>query len=297
MAAATTMDAVTLYVRDLDAMVAFYTTAIALDVVDAAPGATSAAGDRRDGVVTLGRGTTPLVVLRHAPDMPAPQRGSAGLFHTAILFETRTDLAATMLRVAQHAAPLYTGSADHLVSEAFYLDDPEGNGIELYVDRPRDQWRWDGDCVVMDSLPLDPNAFVQEHLTTAAADAPQASAATVGHVHLQVGDVESARRFYVDTLGFAATAEMPSALFVSAGGYHHHMAMNTWRSMGAGPRAVTLGLGEVSLVVPTADDVAALTDRLAHHGVRAEVDGAGTPDAVLRFDDPWRNRLAVSVGA
>jgi catechol 2,3-dioxygenase len=302
MAPDTSMDAVTLYVHDIDAMVDFYTRAIALDVIESAPGSGSAstAADRREGIVTLGRGRTPLVVLRHAPDMPRAQRGQAGLFHTAILFESRAALAATMLRVAQHASGLYTGSADHLVSEAFYLDDPEGNGIELYVDRPRDQWSWDGTHVVMDSLPLDPNAFVSTHITSEAADAPAAEPAVVGHVHLQVGDVPAARRFYVDTLGFEATAEMPSALFVSAGGYHHHLAMNTWRSMGAGPRPVTLGLGEVSIVVPTTDDVAALADRLDHHGVATSYDrgaGAGEAGAALRFDDPWKNRIAVAVGA
>ena len=300
MAAGTSMDAVTLYVRDMDTMVDFYTRAIALDVIESVPGSggTSTAADRRDGVVTLGRGRTPLVVLRHAPDMPSAQRGQAGLFHTAILFENQAALAATMLRVAQHASQLYTGSADHLVSEAFYLDDPEGNGIELYVDRPREQWSWKGTQVVMDSLPLDPNAFVNTHITAAAADAPAGEPAVVGHVHLQVGDVPAARRFYVDTVGFEATAEMPSALFVSAGGYHHHLAMNTWRSMGAGPRAVTLGLGEVSIVVPTADDVAALADRLDHHGVATSYDrgaSAGEAGAALRFDDPWKNRIAVAV--
>lgn len=290
LAADTSMDAVTLYVHDIDAMVTFYTEALALQVLDHA-GTESVAADRRDGVVTIGRGTVPLVVLRHAPDMPRPARGSAGLFHTAILFDTQAALAATVLRVAEVAPELYTGSADHLVSEAFYLDDPEGNGIELYVDRSREEWTWTQGRVAMDSLALDPNAFIRTHLTEEVVAAPQEQKAVVGHVHLQVGDIASARRFYVDTVGFEVTTEMPSALFVSAGGYHHHMAMNTWGSMGAGPRAVTLGLGEVSIVVPTDDDVAALTDRLARHAVPTAHDGAA-----LTFTDPWKNRIAVSVG-
>ncbi|WP_245700886.1 VOC family protein [Sanguibacter gelidistatuariae] len=281
------MDAVTLYVHDIDAMVDFYTRAIALEVIGS--GSDSGAADRRAGVVTLGRGTVPLIVLRHAPDLPRRVRGSAGLFHTAILFESRAALAATVLRVAEVAPQLYTGSGDHLVSEAFYLDDPEGNGIELYVDRPRDEWTWAGGRVAMDTLALDPNAFIREHLTEEIAAAPGAQNAIVGHVHLQVGDVAQARSFYVDTVGFEVTVEMPSALFVSAGGYHHHMAMNTWASMGAGPRAVTLGLGEVSIVVPAPDDVAALADRLAHHQIASAHDGAA-----LTFTDPWKNRIAVS---
>lgn len=283
LAADTAMDAVTLYVADIDTMVDFYTRAVALEVV---PGQ---AADGRSGVVVLGRGTTPLIVLRHAPDLPPRRPGEAGLFHTAILFPDQAALAAVLTRVARHAPHLFTGSADHLVSEAFYLDDPEGNGIELYVDRPREQWSWESGRVVMDNRRLDPNEFVSEHLTAAGAAAPEAEPATVGHVHLQVGDVPSARRFYVDTLGFAATAQWHGALFVSAGGYHHHLAVNTWRSMGAGPRPVQLGLGEVSIVVPAREDVQALADRLRHHGVAAVDDGA-----VLTFADPWRNEIRVA---
>ncbi|GHG47843.1 glyoxalase [Flavimobilis marinus] len=278
----TTMDAVTLYVRDIDAMVRFYTQVIALDVLS------RDAQDGRPALVVLGRGATPLVALREARDLPPRQPRSAGLFHTALLFEDRAALARVVARVAAYAPELYTGSADHLVSEAFYLDDPEGNGIELYVDRPRDQWTWRDGRVQMDSLALDPNAFLTAHLD----DPEQASAApaTVGHVHLQVGDIAQARSFYAGTLGFDVTADLGSALFVSAGGYHHHLAMNTWRSMGAGPRPVQLGLGEVSIVVPARDDVVALTDRLAHRGVPTADDGA-----TLTFADPWRNEIRVAV--
>lgn len=284
------MDAVTLYVRDIDAMVEFYTKVISLNVIEG-NGRTSAANDKREGVVTLGRGMTPIMVLRHEPNLPFAQSGQAGLFHTAILFESKAALAAVIVRVAKLAGSLYTGSADHLVSEAFYLNDPEGNGIELYWDRPRDQWNWDGASVVMDSLWLDPNKFVQEHVTQEALDAPEAEEAKVGHVHLQVGDTKAARTFYVDVLGFEATSEMPGALFVAAGGYHHHMAMNVWNSRGAGPRASSLGLGEVSILVPNSDEIAALSDRLKLGGFSSHHDGAA-----LHFEDPWKNKIAVSVG-
>ena len=109
-------------------------------------------------------------------------------------------------------------------------------------------------------------------------------------MHLQVGDVAGARAFYVDALGFDVMAEWHGALFVSAGGYHHHMAMNTWNSAGAGPRASSLGLGEVTLVVPGTDDVGALRERLASHGVPIQDDGA-----TVRFEDPWRNLVRVRV--
>lgn len=288
-AAGTGMDAVTLLVGDLDRQLRFYRDAVGLDVL---PDPGERFGAARPDVVTLGRGTTPLVVLRHTPDLPPAQRGAAGLFHTALLFDDRASLAATLASVAQRAPETYVGSADHLVSLAFYLTDPEGNGVELYWDRSRDQWQHDADGrVVMDALRLDPNGFVREHLAQDLDQRPEGDA-VVGHVHLQVGDVPSARAFYVDALGFDVTAEWHGALFVSAGGYHHHLAMNTWNSAGAGPRASALGLGEVRIVVPTADDLGALADRVAFAGTRPVDDGA-----TLLFEDPWRNVVRVSAVA
>jgi catechol 2,3-dioxygenase len=290
-AAGTSMDAVTLLVEDLDLELRYYRDALALDVIEDPAG--RLAGSPRPDVVTLGRGQTPLVVLRHAPGLPRPAVGQAGLFHTAILFDNPAGLAATLASVAAKAPGTFIGSADHLVSLAFYLTDPEGNGVELYWDRSRTDWGWSPDGrVQMDSLRLDPNAFLRENLTESGLAAPSAGGAVVGHVHLQVGDVPSARAFYVDALGFDVTATWHGALFVSAGGYHHHLAMNTWNSAGAGPRASSIGLGEVAIVVPTADDVAALDARLRYHGFRSRHDGA-----TLHVEDPWLNHLQVSAEA
>lgn len=143
----------------------------------------------------------------------------------------------------------------------------------------------------MATLHLDPNAFIRDHLTdAAAAGSTAADAASVGHVHLSVGDVTTARAFYVDTLGFDVTAELDgSALFVSAGGYHHHMAMNVWNSRGAGPRMPALGLGRVDLALPDRDSLGELSERLRHHRVEIEDDGRTTT-----FTDPWRNTLHAS---
>ena len=286
-AAGTGMDAVTLLVGDLDRQLRFYRDGLALSVLDTP--ADRLVGSPADTVV-LGRAGVPLVVLRHTPDLPPAQRGSAGLFHTAILFDDEAALAATLASVAQREPGSFTGSADHLVSLAFYLTDPEGNGVELYWDRSRTLWQWDGDGHVrMDSLRLDPNGFLREHLTEQGLALPDAGRAVVGHVHLQVGDVPSARAFYVDALGFDVTMEWDSALFVSAGGYHHHLAMNTWGSAGAGPRASSLGLGEVRIAVPTADDLGALADRVRFAGVPVADDGDS-----LVFADPWRNVVRVA---
>ncbi|KQQ64841.1 glyoxalase [Microbacterium sp. Leaf320] len=272
------MNAVELLVRDLDAMTDYYQQAVTLDVLDQS-GATA----------TLGRAGEPIMRLRQEKDLPAADPRAAGLYHTAILFQDESRLAAALLSVAQRAPQTFTGSADHLVSEAFYFTDPEGNGLELYHDRPREQWQVAPDgSVHMDSLALDPNQFLRQWLAPEAVDDGQT--ATIGHVHLQVGDIPTARLFYSDILGFDVTAALGnSALFVSAGGYHHHIGMNTWQSAGAGPRAAALGLGDVRVSVPTRSDIDELADRLSFHGVPSEDDGR-----TLRLSDPWGTRLALT---
>lgn len=280
MAADTRMGAVTLRVADLDGMTAYYRDSVTLNVL-AEDGATA----------ILGRGSTPLVILEHAAELKHAGPKDAGLFHTAILFDTEADLAAAVSSVAANHPNSFTGSADHLVSKAFYFDDPEGNGVELYWDRDRTQWSWTHGRVEMASLFLDPNDFLREHLDENIAAQAFLRPATVGHVHLSVGDVGTAREFYVNRLGFETTSEFgPQALFVSAGGYHHHLAMNTWKSAGAGRRQQTLGLGLVRIEVPTADDLGSLGERLRHYGVTTRDDGK-----VLGFGDPWNNRIDVRV--
>jgi len=279
LAADTSMGAVTLLVGDLDAMTAYYRDAVALDVLS------------NDGpVVQLGRGATPVIVLQHAPELKHASPRDAGLFHTAILFESEAALAASVYSVAQAFPGSFTGSSDHLVSKAFYFTDPEGNGVELYWDRDRSQWSWTHGTIEMGTMYLDPNAFLQENLTEQSVADPRIGGAQVGHVHLQVGDVATAREFYVTRLGFAETADYAkTALFVSAGGYHHHMAMNVWNSAGAGPRLPALGLGRVDIRVPGSDDLGALTERLTHFGVQTRDDGES-----VSFDDPWANLIRVA---
>ncbi|GKV73049.1 VOC family protein [Pseudarthrobacter sp. NCCP-2145] len=274
------MGTVMLKVGNMKVMTDYYQRALGLEVIA-----------EQDGGIYLGRLQKPLVHLAPAPGLNLPGRGEAGLFHTALLFENQADLAATIATAARFEPRSFTGSADHLVSEAFYFNDPEGNGIELYWDRPRSNWSWNGTDVVMDSLALPPQRYLEQHLTEDSLERQLGSVAGVGHVHLQVGDVQTARDFYVGTLGFEKTAGWHGqALFVSAGRYHHHMAMNVWNSRGAGPRKDTLGLGEVLIEVPSGEDVGSLADRLKVAGVAAHHTGAE-----LRFEDPWRNRIRVAV--
>jgi len=287
LAADTAMGAVTLNAADLDAMTAYYRDGVGLDVLSA-----------DGGHVTLGRAGAPadgggagreIVILVQTPELRHAAPHEAGLFHTAIVFDTEAALAAAVYSVARMRPASFTGSSDHLVSKAFYFDDPEGNGVELYWDRDRSAWSWTHGQVEMSTLFLDPNAFLQEHLTERGAEGAGWGDARVGHVHLSVGDVATAREFYVDRLGWEATAELGNqALFVSAGQYHHHMAMNVWNSRGAGRRQRTLGLGEIEIVVPTTDDLGALGERMAHYGLETRDDGRS-----VEVDDPWGNLISV----
>lgn len=280
----TSMDAVTLHVGDLETMSTYYADAIALEPLE----------ERSHGRQVhrvLGRGTTPMLRLVHTPDLPGVDPRQPGLFHTAFLFDDAASLSATVYRAAQDPRSRFAGSSDHLVSEAFYFTDPEGNGIELYVDRPREQWQHrDGNLLMATEL-LDPNAYLREHLTQEAVDAGPSLAGRVGHVHLQVGDIATAEAFYLDAIGFEATVRgYPGALFASAGGYHHHVAMNTWNSAGAGPRAATLGLGDVAVTVPGRDDLDALTARLRARGLEFADDGRA-----VTVSDPWGTQVTVSL--
>jgi catechol 2,3-dioxygenase len=274
--AATSMGAVTLRAANLDHLVAFYRDGVGLEVIS--EGTYS---------VTLGHNSMPALLLEHTPNLKHAGPSSAGLFHSAFLFETQAELAAAVMSVATKYPNSFTGSADHLVSEAFYFDDPEGNGVELYFDRERTSWSWQHGQIAMDTLALDPNVYLSKHLGAN----PKVVASKIGHVHLTVGSIAQAQDFYVNQLGFETTMNWGgTALFVSAGGYHHHMAMNVWRSRGAGVREQTLGLGDVAIQLPTSDDLGQLLERLAHHRVQVRNEGD-----LVRLDDPWGNQVTLEL--
>ncbi len=265
---ATTMSAPTLLVADLESMSAYYARALAMEPLEE-----RTVGARLHRV--LGRHRVPLMKLIAEPDLPSSGPREAGLFHTAFVFGTAEGLAAAVADAVRHPATRFAGTADHAVSEAFYFTDPEGNGVELYRDRPRSTWRYEDGRIAITVDPLDPNAFLRHHFTGAAEVPGTDRAGTVGHVHLQVGDVAAARSFYVDALGFAITQDRyPGALFASAGGYHHHIAVNSWNSRGAGPRTATLGLGEIAIRVPDRASLDALAARVRAAGIRSADDGA-----------------------
>lgn len=278
------MDAVTLRVGDLTNMSDYYEKALALAPIEEA-----AIGTEVHRV--LGRGTTPMVRLVHTPGLPATDPREAGLFHTAFLFDDTASLAATVYRAAHDPRSRFAGAADHLVSEAFYFTDPEGNGIELYVDRPREAWSYVDGKLQMATLALDPRTYLGTHLDEAILQSVERQSGKVGHIHLQVGDLRQARSFYVNAIGFDPTVEdYPGALFAAAGGYHHHVAMNTWNSRGAGPRAARLGLGDVAVTLPTRDDL----DRVAERLRDERIDYADQGNALVTAD-PWGTQITLAI--
>jgi len=259
-----------LYVKNLQKVARFYQDIVRLQALETT-----------DSHVVLGHDQTPVLELIAKPEFTNAPLPSAGLFHNAIVYASRAELARNVYNILVHEPASFEGSADHLVSEAFYFHDPEFNGLELYYDRPKETWQWQDGSIKMDTLYLDPEAFIVRY----GGDKPDASL-ELGHVHLRVGDVPTARKFYVDQLGFDATADMGSALFVSVGGYHHHMAMNTWQSKGVGPRVPGLGLAEVKLILPADGSIDTLANRLTASSLSFE-----QKKGELFVDDPWGNKL------
>jgi catechol 2,3-dioxygenase len=262
----------TLRVADLARMQAFYQ-----DVLGFAP--LEATGSD----ISLGPAgaAVGLIVLREAPLAPPRPRGTAGLFHVALLYPDRAALARALHRVLELGIPI--GSADHGVSEAIYLSDPEGNGLELYADRPPEAWPpATGGQVTMYSEALD----VASVLAEARGPGPLVPPGTrIGHVHLSVADLEHAERFYGDALGFTVTQRSyPGALFLGRDGYHHHVGANTWHSRRPA-HPDTLGLAEFTMRVNDAGEYAEITSRLTRSGHLRE----RSDDVVLAQDSDGLN--------
>ena len=236
------MGRVELSVSDLERSLDYYRGTIGLALLASA-----------DGTATLGAGGTELLRLVEEPGA-TPARGYSGLFHFALLLPDRASLGRWLAHASRERVRL-TGASDHTVSEALYLRDPDSHGIEIYADRPREQW--EGRVgQLMGTRPLD-----LDDVAAAATDEQRASfdglpdGTTMGHVHLCVADVDDAVRFYRDELGFDVVAQLgEEAAFLSAGGYHHHLGANTWETRGAPPAPPgTARLLSFTIVVPGAE--------------------------------------------
>jgi catechol 2,3-dioxygenase len=264
LADATRLGTVHLTVTDLDRSVAYYEAAIGLQV------------HRREGTVAaLGAGAEDLVVL-HEERAAGPAGRHAGLYHVALLYPSREELARVTMRLAVTRVPIQ-GASNHGTHVAIYLPDPDGNGLELAADFPREQWP---DISSPEGYgggpaPLDIDALLDtvagETLTPRAAPG-----LTVGHVHLHVGDLDAATAFYRDGLGFEVMTDLGTAVFVSAGGYHHHVGFNVWRGRGVPPvPAGAVGLRHWTLVLDGAEQLAAVRERLRAIGAPVEETSAG----------------------
>lgn len=271
----THIGAVHLQISDLQRSVEYYQAVLGMDVLDRAAGRASL------GV----QGTAPLAYLVEKSGVaPVPRRGRFGLYHFAVLLPDRVALG----RFAAHALRqgLRPGTADHAVSEALYLTDPDGLGIEVYADRPRASWTYRGEELVMTTEPLDLGSLITAGEGDDWAGAPAGT--TMGHVHLHVGDLEEAEAFYHRTLGFEKKVwSYPGALFLSAGGYHHHLGTNTW-SPGPSARADEAKLLAWELVVPERQQTNDVAQRLRAGGYAVEDAQDG-----VRTSDPWGTQVYV----
>ncbi|MDX6628131.1 MAG: catechol 2,3-dioxygenase [Gaiellales bacterium] len=261
---ATHMGAVHLTVADLERSLAYYRESIGLEVLA-----------QGDGGATLGAGRTRLLELVEEPGaQPAP--GRTGLFHFALLLPDRKSLARWLAHAVRERVRL-AGASDHFVSEAIYLSDPDKHGIEIYHDRPRELW--EGRVAArMGTDPLDLNGLLgelEDPETEPFERQPEGT--TMGHVHLQVAHIAPSLGFYRDVLGFGLMAEYGGqAVFLSAGGYHHHVGANTWRSGGAlPPEPGSAALRRYEIVLPDEAERDALAGRIAAAGVTLEDDPAG----------------------
>jgi catechol 2,3-dioxygenase len=266
--------AVGLVVRNLDRMVTYYRDLLGLSVQE-----------RTDRLARLGTGDVPLVELEHRPDAEPDDPATAGLYHTAFLMPTRQDHARWILHIARNRMPI-TGASDHGVSEAFYLDDPEGNGIEVYNDRPSERWHRENGLVVMKTEPLDIEAIVRE-TNPAEPYTAAPGGLRIGHIHLRVGDVEEAERFYRGAVGLDLTRRRGGATFMSSGGYHHHVGANVWHSPGAGRRDPnSAGLAWFAIEAADAPTLEATRKRLQEAEASVTTTATG-----YETEDPWGTRV------
>ncbi|HEV2874818.1 MAG TPA: VOC family protein [Thermoleophilaceae bacterium] len=269
-----------LTVTDLDRSVRFYETSIGLRT-----------HHRDGGEAVLGAGGEDLLVLVEQPGA-RPAGRHAGLYHYALLYPSRLELARAAKRLIAARTPI-SGASDHNISEAIYLPDPDGNGIELAADRPREQWGDLSDPTAIGGpTPLD----MHDLLAPVAEEEPRAEAPPelrVGHLHLHVGDIERALEFWRDGIGFQVMTSFPSAAFIAAGGYHHHLGLNTWRGEGVPPQPDgVVGLRHWTIFLEDAADVAAVRERVEATGAQVEERPGG-----FLARDPSRNAVELSVAS
>lgn len=275
---------VDLKVSDIDKLTDFYSSKIGFKIV------------MEDGytVCLSSSGNEPyLLRLTEIKDFIRPSRNATGLFHTAFKVPSRKELGQTLVRLGNNNIKFH-GFSDHGVSEAMYLSDPDGNGIEIYTDKPVEQWPHKTNEIEMYTEPLNINSLLNEMGKSDLETSTFSSNTCIGHIHLKVSDLANAKYFYCEVMGFEITqSSYEGALFVSAGGYHHHIGLNVWYSSnGPHPSENSLGLKSFSVVVPNSESVEMIKQRIITSGLEI-IDTAKESLSAFSVCDPDDNIIEV----
>jgi len=272
----TFVEQVNINVLNLESALKFYRKVIGFQVL---------AQTERKAVLTAD-GKTGLLTLEQPADVQPKEEGKSGLFHFALLLPTRADLSVFFRHLNE--AGYRFGASDHLVSEALYITDPDGNGIEIYIDRPPAEWTWSDGEVNMVSDPIN----VESLLAVSDSTWDGLPADTImGHIHLHVSDLQKAEEFYTKGLGFTVVSHYPQAIFISTGDYHHHIALNTWQGVGAPtPEKNSVGLNWYTIVFPNEEARVKVIEQLKHIGVSVIAE-----NGLFVTEDPSGNKIQLSV--
>jgi catechol 2,3-dioxygenase len=275
----THIDHVIINVQDLNRSLGFYQEVIGFSVLSKSEDTAQLTAD----------GETPLLTIHQPENAIQKQRGTTGLYHFAILLPERADLGKILNHFAQLNIPL--GSSDHLVSEALYLNDPDGNGIEVYWDKPHTTWTWNGGQVEMAVDPIDARGVLSEGEGKPWTGLP--SQTVMGHLHMHAADLIETADFYTKGLGFEVVSSLGNqALFLSTGRYHHHIGLNTWNGAGAAkPAENSVGLNSFSVRFPSQEERDAAAARLKTLGYQVVIDQDGS----ISTEDPSGNKMDLTV--
>lgn len=267
-----------LFVQDLAKQKQFYTELVGLNVIE-----------ESERHAKLGSGRTVVIELLQEQDYTYEASRDAGLYHSALVYETRAQLSATISGIFSKRMDLYQGSSDHGATEAFYFADPEGNGVELYFDKPLGEVAFDTEGKpIMQSVYIDQSLYIQAHLDVNDSD----PVIKIGHIHLKVGNIEKAREFYVDVLNFDIMSQNAQTLFISKDNYHHHLGMNNWESPNAGKR-LPLKYGLKSFNINYLDK--SLFDNVINNIGTASFEVKKLSETEYSVEDPWRNIIVLKL--
>lgn len=270
---------VNLRVEDLQRSLKFYQEIIGFQILTQTP----------TKAELTANGNTALLSIEQSEKFTPKQPRTTGLYHYALLLPNRSELGKVLTHLLQAGYPLQGGS-DHLVSEALYLADPDGNGIEIYADRPASTWQWRDGEVQMATEPIDAEALLAEGKGDSWTLLPPDT--LMGHIHLHVAEFEKIKEFYCSGLGFEIVCRYGTqALFISTGGYHHHIGLNTWNGVGASkPPTNSVGLTQYSLVFPNVEERTNAKERLIKLGYQVE-----SEEGDFTTEDPSGNRIRLVV--